>query len=122
MRGARSTFFGTFLGTPFRTGTFRSTFPGQGAGTSLDGRRDCKSRPIFPYFGLKAHHFARVPKSKTKSKEVEKKQGHRMSDSNREKGEKGGKDRKQGGKKGEGKEGTEGERRGKRGEKGGRKG
>ena len=25
-RGARSTFFGTFLGTPFRTGTFRSTF------------------------------------------------------------------------------------------------
>ena len=24
--GTRSTFFGTFLGTPFRTGTFRSTF------------------------------------------------------------------------------------------------
>ena len=45
--GARSTFFGTFLGTPFRTGTFRSTFfgtfPGQGFGTSLDGRQDCNA-------------------------------------------------------------------------------
>ena len=44
-RGTRSTFFGTFLGTPFRTGTSRSTFfgtfPGQGFGTSLDGRQDC---------------------------------------------------------------------------------
>ena len=46
-RGARSTFFGTFLGTSFRTGTFRSTlfgtFPGRGLGTSLDGRQDRNS-------------------------------------------------------------------------------
>ena len=36
-------FFSTFLGTPFSAGTFRSTlfgtFPGQGFGTSLDGRQ-----------------------------------------------------------------------------------
>ena len=41
-------FFGTFLGTPFGAGTFRSTFsallPGRGFGTSVAGRQDCKSR------------------------------------------------------------------------------
>ena len=45
-RGAWSTFLGAFLGTPFRTGTskhFFGTFPGQGFGTSLDGRQDCNS-------------------------------------------------------------------------------
>ena len=51
-RGARSTFFGTFLGTPFRTGTFRSTFfgtfPGRGFGTSLDGRQDRKPSWLYP--------------------------------------------------------------------------
>ena len=40
-------FFGTFLGTPFGTCTFRSTFSallsGRGFGTSVAGRQDCKS-------------------------------------------------------------------------------
>ena len=40
-------FFGTFLGTPFSAGTFRSTlfgtFPGRGFGTSLDGRQARKA-------------------------------------------------------------------------------
>ena len=42
-------FFGTFLGTPFGAGTFRSTFSallsGRRFGTSVAGRQDCKSRP-----------------------------------------------------------------------------
>ena len=52
----RSTFFGTFLGTPFSAGTFRSTlfgtFPGRGLGTSLDGRQARKFKepcPSFPW-------------------------------------------------------------------------
>ena len=46
-------FFGTFLGTPFGAGTFRSTFSallsGQGFGTSVAGRQDCHFRG-FSYF------------------------------------------------------------------------
>ena len=41
-------FFGTFLGTPFGTGTFRSTFSallsGRSFGTSVAGCQDCKGR------------------------------------------------------------------------------
>ena len=42
-------FFGTFLGTPFGAGSFRSTFLalllGRGFGTSVAGRQDCKPMP-----------------------------------------------------------------------------
>ena len=42
-------FFGTFLGTPFGAGTFRSTFSallsGRGFGTSVAGRQDCIPNP-----------------------------------------------------------------------------
>ena len=47
-------FFGTFLGTPFLAGTFRSTlfgtFPGRGLGTSLDGRQARKTLANFSLF------------------------------------------------------------------------
>ena len=43
-------FFGTFLGTPFGAGTFRSTFSallsGRGFGTSVAGRQDCNSKAL----------------------------------------------------------------------------
>ena len=53
-RGGPKHFFGTFLGTPFGAGTFRSTlfgtFPGRGFGTSLDGRHSRKSRIVAIHF------------------------------------------------------------------------